>query len=263
MKGIKDSQIIVTGAASGVGAELAQLIQAAGGKVISLDRHEPSASVHRHITVDLSEPTDIDRVLGQLDGPFHGLANVAAVAGTAPREVVFKVNFLGLRHLTDALVARIVPGGSIVNVASIAGANWPERLDAIKDLLKTRTFEEGEQWLKKHPHEEVPPYNFSKEIVTVYSMSRAVDLLPEGPRFNVVNPSAIETPLLKDFRASMGNELLDRFSSVTGRNATSNDIAEAILFLLSDNSRWVKGHALVVDGGGVASMTLGRYPSSQ
>lgn len=262
MNSLHDSRIIVTGAASGVGAELARLIQSCGGQVISLDRNEPSETVHQHIKVDLADRADIDRALAMLDGKFDGLANVAAVAGTAARDMVFKVNVLGLRHLTESLLPRLAPGASIVNVSSIAGGGWPKRLDAIKKLLETRTFEEGQEWFEENPHKEVPPYNFSKEIVTVYSMSRAVDLLPDGPRFNAVCPSAIETPLLKDFRESIGDAVLDRFSSFTGRNASANDIAEAVLFLLSDASRWIKGHALVVDGGGVAGMSLGRYQST-
>ncbi|WP_242495531.1 hypothetical protein [Salinicola tamaricis] len=61
-----------------------------------------------------------------------------------------RVNYLGLRHLSQALLPRLT-GGSVVNVASILGAAWPERLAVHRALADTPDFAAGEQWLAAHP----------------------------------------------------------------------------------------------------------------
>lgn len=152
---------------------------------------------------------------------------------------------------------RIADTGSIVNVSSIAGAGWPLRLDLLKELLALEGFDEAEAWLEANAPADVPHYNFSKEIVTTYTILSAMKRLPGGPRINAVCPGVIETPLLPDFRASMGAELIDHVATMTGRHATPNDVAEVVLFLLSDASRWIKGRALTVDGGTMTAADLG------
>ena len=63
---------LVTGAASGIGHEVAEKLVAAGAEVYSLDRNQPTAKVHVHIEVDLSGPASIDEAVGRLDGTFDG-----------------------------------------------------------------------------------------------------------------------------------------------------------------------------------------------
>lgn len=106
-------RVLVTGAASGIGAEVARRFVDAGDEVVSLDLKDTSVGVARHVHCDLSDVASIDAAL---DGEFDALCNVAGVPGTAPAELVLRVNLLGLRHLTESVVERIRPGGAIVNV---------------------------------------------------------------------------------------------------------------------------------------------------
>lgn len=248
MSEFSGKRYIVTGAASGIGAAVAEKLLAAGAEVFSLDRNTPQQAVTAHVEVDLANPRSIDAALEQLEGEFDGLMNVAGVPGTLPADVVVAVNTLAVRHLTEALFDRLRPGATINVVSSTAGFGWPARLDAIRDLLATDTFEEGVTWFKDNP-QEGNAYNFSKEASTVYVMSMGLALVEMGFRINAVLPGPVETPILVDFEESMGKDNLDGIKELLGRHATPADIADALLFLASDQSRWLNGHPLVVDGG--------------
>jgi NAD(P)-dependent dehydrogenase (short-subunit alcohol dehydrogenase family) len=250
---------VVTGAASGIGHAVAEKLLTAGADVICLDRNVPTAAVTRHVEVDLANPRSIDAALEQLDGEFDGLMNIAGIPGTAPADLVLAVNSLAVRHLTEAFFERLRPGSTVTIVSSTAGFGWPQRLDAIRDLLATDTFEDGAAWFKTHP-QQGNAYNFSKEVSTVYTLSMGLALNQMGLRINAVLPGPVETPILADFEESMGKDVLDGVKELLGRHATPDDIADTVLFLASDAAQWVNGHALVVDGGITGAMLSGVVP---
>jgi len=253
---------VVTGAASGIGHATAEKLLAGGAEVISLDRNTPTAAVTWHIEVDLANPRSIDAALEQLEGDFDGLMNIAGIPGTAPPDLVLAVNSLAVRHLTEAFFERLRPGGTVTIVSSTAGFGWPQRLDTIRDLLATDTFEDGAAWFKAH-QQQGNAYNFSKEVTTVYTMSMGLALAQMGFRINAVLPGPVETPILVDFEESMGKDNLDGVKELLGRHATPDDIADAVLFLASDEARWVNGHALVVDGGITGAVLSGVVPAPE
>jgi NAD(P)-dependent dehydrogenase (short-subunit alcohol dehydrogenase family) len=251
---------VVTGAASGIGHAVAQQLLDAGAEVYSLDRNDPTAAVTGHVEVDLSNSRSIDSAVEQLEGSFDGLMNVAGVPGTAPADVVLAVNALAVRQLTESFFDRLKPGGAVTIVSSTAGFGWPARLEVISDLLSTDSFDDGAAWFKAHP-QQGNAYNFSKEVTTVYTMSMALFAAQNGFRINAVLPGPVETPILRDFEDSMGKDTIDGLKALLGRHATPRDIADAILFLASDRSRWVNGHALVVDGGATGAVLTGVLPA--
>jgi NAD(P)-dependent dehydrogenase (short-subunit alcohol dehydrogenase family) len=253
---------VVTGAASGIGHAVAEKLLAAGAVVYSLDRNTPAAAVHHHIRVDLADVASIDKAIAELDGEFDGLLNIAGLPGTAPAQTVLAVNALAARHLTESLLGQLAPGGSVVIVSSTAGFRWPERLEAIKELLATDTFEEGARWFREHP-QDGNAYNFSKEVTTVYTMTMGLALHELGLRINAVLPGPVDTPILSDFEASMGKDVLDGLRELLGRHAAAVDVADAVLFLASDDARWVNGHALTVDGGVSGAVFTGLVPAPE
>ena len=255
-------RFVVTGAASGIGDAVAERLLAAGAEVVSLDRNTPTAKVNRHVEVDLANPRSIDAALEQLDGTFDGLMNVAGIPGTAPAELVLAVNSLAVRHLTEAFFEQLAPGGSVTIVSSTAGFGWPARLDVIRDLLATDTFEEGAAWFKANP-QQGNAYNFSKEVTTVYTMMMGLAVVEMGFRINAVLPGPVETPILADFEDSMGKDNLDGIKELLGRHADPGDIADAVLFLASDGARWINGQTLVVDGGITGAVLSGVVPAPE
>jgi NAD(P)-dependent dehydrogenase (short-subunit alcohol dehydrogenase family) len=253
---------VVTGAASGIGHAVATQLLDAGAQVYCLDRNTPTAKVTKHVEVDLANPRNIDAALEHLDGVFDGLIHVAGIPGTAPADLVLAVNSLAVRHLTESFFDKLVPGGAVTVVSSTAGFGWPLRLEAIRDLLATDTFEEGAAWFKANP-QQGNAYNFSKEVTTVYAMSMGLALGEMGFRINAVLPGPVETPILADFEETMGKDTLDGLKELLGRHAAPDDISTVVLFLASDDARWLNGQAVAVDGGISGAVATGVVPAPE
>lgn len=242
-------RVVVTGGASGIGAATVELLREQGAAVTVVDL--PGALVPADVPLvacDLGDPSSIDAVLGQLDGEWTALCNIAGVPGTHDPERVIGVNFLGPRHLTNQLVERIVPGGAIVNVASTAGCMWEANLEDVTALVATEDFAAGAAWFAAQTSS-YPAYNLSKEAVIYHSMVTSATAWRRGVRVNCVSPGPVETPLLPDFEESMGKEMLDWVKGIVRRHATSEEVASVIAFLVGPGSSWVNGANVVVDGG--------------
>lgn len=246
---------VVTGASSGVGRALAVFLAGHGVSVVGLDRVAPPDREARHVSCDLADPTSVDAAVDRVDGPIDALANVAALApGAAPAEEVLATNFLGLRHLSERLLGRIRPGGSVVNVAAAEGRHWVAHLDELRGLLDTTTVDEGLAWWRDHR----PPrsaYAVAKEAVLAYTTSAADRAWASGVRMNAVSPGPVRTPSLPDVEREYDPYVLARARSTARRDAEPDEIAAVIAFLMSNESRWLNGQTLTADGGAAAATT--------
>ena len=255
-----DQRVVVTGAASGIGAETARLLASQGADVISIDRNEATGDhIAQHISCDLTDRASIDAAAAAVDGPIDALCNVAGVPGNLPTAAVIAVNFLGLRRLTELLADQITDGGAIVNVASIAGNGWRANRTEVDLLLATPSFEDGLAWANDSSMDGTRAYNFSKEAVIVWTMANSQRWWSRGIRLNSVSPGVIETPILGDFRQSMGNASIDWAIRAVGRVGKPSDIAPAIAFLASRATPWINGTNLDVDGGLMGAVTGGAF----
>ncbi len=242
--------IVITGSSSGIGAETARLLRQRGAHVIGVDRNDPMITLDGFVKADLSEQAAIDDAVRQLPERIDGLANIAGVPGTAPVDLVARVNYLGLRHLTARLLDRMPAGASVVNVASILGYEWPQRLDAHKALATTASFEAGLAWLAKHPVAQETCYQHFKEALIVWTFAQSQPwFLQRGVRMNCVAPGPVFTPILGDFVTMLGQERVEKDAHRMKRPALADEIAPAVAFLCSDDARWVSGINLPVDGG--------------
>jgi NAD(P)-dependent dehydrogenase (short-subunit alcohol dehydrogenase family) len=243
--------IVVTGASSGIGKRTSELLIAAGAKLIALDRNQPTFAVAQFIQVDLSNPESIDSALAALGpGPVDGLCNIAGVPGTVPDSVVARVNYLGLRRLTEGLLPRIRSGSAIVNIASVAGNKWRDHVNEYAELAQIQAWDEAVSWIEKQEFLKIEAYRRFKEALLVWSQAVGGEWTRKfGVRMNCVSPGPVDTPILNDFRASLGQKNVADLIDITGRPGTPDDIAPAVVFLLSESARWISGVELVADGG--------------
>ena len=242
--------IVITGSSSGIGAETARLLRLQGARVIGVDRNEPMITLDGFIKADLSEQSTIDAAIKQLPERIDALCNIAGVPGTANVDLVARVNYLGLRHLCQRVLDRMPAGGSIVNIASILGAEWPQRMELHKALGETPSFEAGLAFLAKKPVPHETCYQYFKEALIVWTVTQSQKwFLERGVRMNCVAPGPVFTPILGDFVSMLGADRVQKDAHRMKRPALADEVAPVIAFLCSDAARWVSGVNLPVDGG--------------
>jgi NAD(P)-dependent dehydrogenase (short-subunit alcohol dehydrogenase family) len=256
--------IFVTGACSGIGLALCKRLESAGQHVVSIDINDRSSELNSldHWRCDLSDPNGVDTLIADLVSSYDltlagSLINVAGVPGTIASDSVIEVNTLAVRKLSRAFASWLSPGSSIVNVGSISGNGWQQRIETHKEFLALSDKDARSWWLDRENSIGIDSYSFSKEAVIVWTMRQAGELLGRGIRCNIVSPGPVETPLLPTFRKQIGDERLDWVISHAGRPAFSDEIAQAIEWLSTGESSWVNGHHLVVDGGYTSGLLSG------
>jgi NAD(P)-dependent dehydrogenase (short-subunit alcohol dehydrogenase family) len=228
---------LVTGAGSGIGEAVARGLHAEGAEVVLADRAEDrvqavAAGLGERASAVTLDVRDEDAVAAVMDG-FDVLANVAGIGSTtnAPEtaldvwEDVFAVNargtFLCCKHAIPAMVER--GGGAIVNMGSVAGLVG----------LRNRA-----------------AYCASKGAVIAFTRALAIDHVGDGIRVNAVCPGTVDSPWVRRLVEDVG-ESLDalRARQPMGRLGSTDEIAQAVLYLASDAAAFVTGSALVIDGG--------------
>lgn len=248
---LKNKFALITGAGSGIGRATAIVFAREGARVALMGRRrEPLEQVAREIGVDalvcpgdVARREEIERVVGQAAAAFGALnvlVNNAAVliAGTAESQTeqdwdeTFAANVKGLWLLSRAVLPhmRKAGGGSIINVASVVG------------LIGARNR---------------AAYGASKGAVITLTKCMAADHAHENIRVNCVCPGIVETELVADFVRRARDPEAARRQRVAlhplGRFGQPEDIANAIVYLASDESCWVTGAAFPIDGGYTAS----------
>src|SRR6201993_4498269 len=135
---------VVTGCASGIGAHVVRQLTELGADVVGFDKHPPSTDIAEFHALDLTDPASIDRVVASIGRDVDSLFNVAGVSsGIGDPLLVVTINFLGMRHLTEALVPTMPPGSSIAGVSSLAASGYLEHKDTTAGLVNTLTFDDG------------------------------------------------------------------------------------------------------------------------
>lgn len=231
--------VVVTGAASGIGEAVARRLAADGVPVGVLDRNaEGAARVADDIgglalVADVADSAALEAALDRAAeqfGGLRGLVNNAGVGNLKPLEaytdkevdLIWRVNVAGTFAGLRAAARLLRPGGgAVVNVASVSGVR-PTRGEA--------------------------PYSAAKAAVVALTQAAALELAPDV-RVNCVSPGFVRTPLNEVIAGD--DRLRGTIESGTPlrRVGTADEVAELVVFLLSDRSSYLTGQNIVLDGG--------------
>ena len=261
-------RVVVTGAARGVGAALLDVLAGLDvAHVTVLDVAGPSGPHDAFVSTDLSDEAAVRAALARIEGPVDALFNNAGVADTQPPHTVMSVNYLALRTLSEGLLDRMPEGAAIVNTASLAGGLWRKRVQQINELLALDVADGWEPSLKWFDANAdalgQTPYNFSKEVVEVYTLRSSRPAIRRGVRSNTVCPGPIDTPLLPDFRKTSSDKIIDwNIREMNGRAVAPSEVASVLAFLGSPAAAYVNGVNLDVDGGFSAALATGQVDFS-
>jgi len=247
-------RIAITGAATGIGAEVAALLKASGDEVIAFDIEEPRSNIDEWIKTDLSDVASISAAINQTKGSLDALINNA---GLPPRagleEKILRVNYFGLRTFLNGMLDHLKPEASIVNTASRAGAMWRDNLTQVKALMALDE-NDLQNFIKDQSIDPTRAYNLSKEAIIVMTMAETENMIRRNLRINSVSPAAVSTGILPDFAKAFGDKMTKNVARV-GRAGLPEEIAKVIVFLTSDDSKWINGQDIVIDGGMSAAIT--------
>jgi NAD(P)-dependent dehydrogenase (short-subunit alcohol dehydrogenase family) len=240
---LENKTILVTGASSGIGRAAAIECAKMGAQVIVTARNEERLTETLQIlknemgggssiTADLAVMEDIDRLVNAVP-PLNGLVNNAGINKLLLPQFInevdltqmFQINTLAPILLTQRLLKKkkILKGASIVFTSSVGGV------------------------CKVSPANSV--YSATKGAINGFMMNIALDLREKEIRCNSVNPGLVETNLMG--HGTVTDEQLDILKKKypLGRFGKPEEIAHAIIYLLSDASSWITGTNLVIDGG--------------
>lgn len=246
--------IVVTGCASGIGLETAKLVTRMGGRVLGVDVNDCAADLDEFFYADLSDAASINNLVAALPKGIDGLANIAGLAPPKSADLVVKVNFVAIKILTTGLIDKFNDGASIVNLASLAGEGWRRSINKSREL-DSLTMDQVAEFLKRHEISNVgaKSYFFSKEALIAWTMRNRWTWRDRGIRVNAVSPGPVDTGLLPDFLASVGDDGVSKMTPMD-RAGSVEDVAPVVAFLLSDMTHWIRGANIPVCGGMLADM---------
>ena len=240
MPGRLDGKVcVITGAASGIGAESARVFAEEGARVVGVDVAE-GAEGELALTADVSDEEQVratyervKREMGRIDVLFNNaginptddrsVTETSLEAWQRVQDVNLRGVFLCCKHGIPHLLAN-EGGGSVINTASFVAV-----LGAAVSQIS---------------------YTASKGAVLALSRELAVEFADRGVRVNALCPGPVNTPLLRDLFAKDPDRAAKRLLHIPmGRFGEPSEIASAAAFLASDDSSFVTGTSFLADGG--------------
>jgi NAD(P)-dependent dehydrogenase (short-subunit alcohol dehydrogenase family) len=252
-------RVIVTGAASGMGAATAEILVELGAEVHAVDIKKPEVTgLASYTECDLGQPEQIDATVAKIGSVVNALFNCAGLPNTFPELDVMLVNFCGLRHFTEAVIPKMIEGSAIASIASTAGIGWLMNMELLGGLLATPDFAAARTWCEAHPKELANAYGLSKEAINAFTALRSFALARQGIRINCLNPGPTDTPMMPEFEKAVGKKYMDDFPVPLGRHAVAEEQAWPLVFLNSPRCSFVTGVQFDCDGGFKGAMFTGQ-----
>jgi 3(or 17)beta-hydroxysteroid dehydrogenase len=239
--GIDQLAVLVTGASSGIGAHTVMRLEEAGARVVACDINPPRTPSANFFQLDVTDEADWIAAVAHTvkrHGRVDALVNCAGIivmgnvedTALADFRRVMAVNvegtFLGMKHVMRAMLPKGY--GAIVNLSSTAGIAGARGASA---------------------------YCASKGAVRLMTKAVALEAIAAGSRIRVnsLHPALTATPMVDSIVLQLGGDadLRQKLESTLpgGRLASTDDIVDAIMFLISDRSKFMNGAEMVVDNG--------------
>lgn len=238
---LKNKTILVTGASSGIGAETSIKVAEMGANLILSARNKkrlkktfaklPKGN-HQIIPADLTNSEDIQVLIKNIKG-IDGIVHSSGIVrpfpikfiGTKQINEMFDINYQGPVLLTSQLfrAKKINNGASLVFMSSISS---------------------------QFPHKGGALYSGAKAAINTYSKTIALEYAIKNIRSNVINAAMVKTPIFDEAEKAITKKMMDKHGERYPLGFGSpEDIANAIIFLLSDGSKWITGTEIKMDGG--------------
>lgn len=237
---MKNKTILITGGTTGIGLATAQLLSAEGAKVIVTGRNPetlaaaqkkmPGVTVIKSDSASLSAAqslgNEVKKHTDRLDGAFlnAGVAQFGPIEAMTPQQYddMFNINVRGPFFQLQSLLPLLANPSAVVFTSSIvASLAFPA----------------------------MSLYSATKASIDSFGKTLAVELAPRGIRVNVVSPGPVDTPIMK--KVGISDEEKEEFAnqSLLKRFGRSDEVAKLARFLLSDDSSFIIGENVVIDGG--------------
>lgn len=249
----KGKVCIVTGASSGMGEATTKMLVDLGAKVYALDLNECKVKgIEQFFKCNLSNKREIDTTFNKLPMHIDCFFGIAGLSGskTNYRET-FDCNYTSNMYITlKYLKTRMSTGGAIVYCTSTAGLEWKKFRKEQKKVVNCKTWKEVVDNTTKLANNSPATfaYMYSKRCLSEFACIQAVALAPLGIRVNNVMPAATNTGMKQEFQNMVGGEEnLIKEAGLAGRLATSEEMANAMVFLNSSMASFISGTDMVVD----------------
>lgn len=244
--------VVVTGAASGMGAATRRLLEADGQRVIGVDLHDAE------VVADLATPDGrraaIAEVAELAPGRLDGLVTWAGIAGLTdvPGSLLASVNYFGTVELLEGLRPLLAAGAEPAAVAISSNSTTCQPgvpMDVVDrclaaDEAAARRAADAVGALATYPATKLAVARWVRRHAPTDAWAGS------GITLNVVAPGAIETPMLAATRADATiGQFIDAFPIPVGRKGTAEEVAAFVGFLLGPQARFLCGSVLFVDGG--------------
>ena len=257
--GYAGKQVVMTGVASGMGAAAAASLIELGAEVHALDIGDVKVPAKQVIRVDMKDKASVDAAIAALPERVDVLFNCAGVPHPPFSALdTVMINFVGLKHLTDALLPRIPAGGSVTSIASTAGMAWKSNLETVNAFLALETFDAMKSWLEGEPQLSADPYGFSKQSIIVYTQKLAGELAKRQVRINCIAPAPTASNFMTAMTKTIPEEVVKNFAPAHGRFADPAEMGRVLVLLGSDLAGFVSGVNLPVDFGYCAEVAMGQ-----
>lgn len=270
--GLKDKNVVVTGAGSGMGKAAAYLLTQLGARVYATVRSKPlDFPVTREIQGDLGSQAGVDAIVEQCPDTIEALFICHGISNSLGKTNALQVqltNFYSFKYLTQRLLPRVVDRGSVTFISSDGAKAWRDSIGDCMEVIRTNTWEEAIAWYEAHPQCTGDGYVFAKKCQNTYVMSQchAPQFISRKIRLNAIAPGMTKTGLTDAFNksvtgdAAQGQAILEKHALEfwNGHWATPEEMGYPMVAVGSKLFSYMSGQILYIDYGTTSLWEMGQ-----